>query len=162
MLTPGESNQSIFAIDPLQLELDQVFLCLKSPAASIVYLYIWSKTVLENKKSVKLSNQMIANSTGLSKSTTQRAIKTIKLNSLLRVNQTSPTATPEYFLLGNQTKENTETKSELMENVVRLVTPSEPKKVQRSPRSISHTKVHRPSFATRRRRKKRLLNSRHK
>lgn len=88
-------------IDPYQLSFEALFQLLKNPSAATVYLYVWSRTVLENKPSAHLSHQTIAQGTGLSKSTVQKAVKAVLSKGLITTRRASATATPQYFIAGS-------------------------------------------------------------
>jgi DNA-binding GntR family transcriptional regulator len=67
-----------------------------SPSAFLVYLHLWSQIAARREKSVRLSHQMIANATGLSKSAVQTAIARLLRRRLVRIHRDSVTAIPEY------------------------------------------------------------------
>ena len=67
-----------------------------SPAAFLVYLHLWSQTVGRRVKTVRLSHQMVADSTGLSKSAVQNGMRCLLRRHLVRVQRASATAVPEY------------------------------------------------------------------
>lgn len=68
----------------------------KRPSAFLVYLHIWRKTLGAGEKVASLSYQQMAESTGLSKSAVQCAVRLLKSRNLLSVTQKSATATPIY------------------------------------------------------------------
>jgi hypothetical protein len=68
----------------------------RSPSAFLVYLHLWSRTVGRREKSARLSHQMIADSTGLSKSAVQTAIRRLLRRQLVGVHRDTVTAVPEY------------------------------------------------------------------
>ena len=47
----------------------------RSPSAYLVYLHLWSQTIGRRAKSARLSHQMVASATGLSKSAAQAAMR---------------------------------------------------------------------------------------
>jgi hypothetical protein len=67
-----------------------------SPAAFLVYLHLWSQTHGRRAKTASLSHQMIADSTGLSKSAVQNGMRCLLRRHLVRANRSSVTAIPEY------------------------------------------------------------------
>jgi len=71
----------------------------RSPSAYLVYLHLWSRTIGAQAKSARLSHQMIATATGLSKSAAQAAMRRLVRRHLVSVHRASATATPEYRLL---------------------------------------------------------------
>jgi len=71
----------------------------KSPSAFLVYLHIWSQTAGKGVKSAALSHQRMAESTGLSKSAVQGAIRILSRRKLIRAAKSTVTATPEYRVL---------------------------------------------------------------
>jgi hypothetical protein len=68
----------------------------RSPAAFLVYLFLWRKTIGQGHRRVAMSYQGFADETGLSKSATQNAIRLLKRRRLVDSIASSPTATPEY------------------------------------------------------------------
>jgi hypothetical protein len=70
-----------------------------SPSAYLVYLHLWSQTAGRRAKSARLSHQMIAGATGLSKSAVQAGMRRLVRRRLVSAHRESPTATPEYRVL---------------------------------------------------------------
>jgi hypothetical protein len=70
-----------------------------SPAAFLVYLHLWSQTIGRRVKSVRLSHQMVADATGLSKSAVQNGMRCLLGRYLVRAQRASATAIPEYRVL---------------------------------------------------------------
>ena len=70
-----------------------------SPSAYLVYLHLWSQTIGRRAKSARLSHQMVASATGLSKSAAQAGMRRLLRRRLVSVHRESPTATPEYRVL---------------------------------------------------------------
>jgi DNA-binding GntR family transcriptional regulator len=68
----------------------------RSPAAFVVYLYLWRRTVGERKKAVRLSHREISVDTGLSKSAVQQALRILHRRSLVKSRREHQTATPEH------------------------------------------------------------------
>jgi CRP-like cAMP-binding protein len=71
----------------------------RSPAAFIVYLYLYARAAGTRHRSVKVSHQGIAADTGLSKSAVQSAVRRLVQRKLLRSARATPTSTPEHFVL---------------------------------------------------------------
>lgn len=71
----------------------------RSPSAYLVYLYLWSQTIGRRAKSARLSHQMMASATGLSKSAVQAGMRRLVRRRLVSVHRESVTATPEYRVL---------------------------------------------------------------
>src|SRR5437868_800269 len=67
-----------------------------SPAAFVVYLFLWRCTVGERKKRARLSHREISEETGLSKSAVQRALRILHRRSLVRSQREDRTDTPEH------------------------------------------------------------------
>lgn len=68
----------------------------RMPSAFLVYLHLWGESERQSKLSVRASHQMMAESTGLSKSAVQKGIRCLVGRKLLRAQKESPTAIPEY------------------------------------------------------------------
>jgi len=66
------------------------------PSAFLVYLHLWGESERLSSTTVRTSHQMMAESTGLSKSAVQKGIRCLVGRKLLRAQKDSPTATPEY------------------------------------------------------------------
>jgi hypothetical protein len=71
----------------------------KSPSAFLIYLHIWSQTIGKSVESAALSHQSMADSTGLSKSAVQGAVRILSRRRLIRATKATVTATPEYLVL---------------------------------------------------------------
>lgn len=71
----------------------------RSPAAFLVYLFLWSQLYRSEQKRTAASLQQIAEGTGLSKSAVQAGMKVLKRRRLVLANRRSATATPEYELV---------------------------------------------------------------
>ena len=69
-----------------------------SPAAFVVYLFLWRRTVGERKKRARLSHRTIAQETGLSKSAVQQALRILHRRSLVRSERRHQTDVPEHEL----------------------------------------------------------------
>jgi hypothetical protein len=67
-----------------------------SSAAFLVYLHLWAQTIGRRVKTAKLSHQMVAEATGLSKSAVQNGMRCLMRRHLVRVQRASATAIPEY------------------------------------------------------------------
>ena len=71
----------------------------KSPAAFLVYLFLWRLTAGTRTRGARISHKGIADETGLSKSAVQTAIRHLRRRKLIRSTRDSITATPEHFVL---------------------------------------------------------------
>ena len=71
----------------------------REPSAFIVYMHLWRRITVSQSGRVHLSHESIAEATGLSRRTVQRAIATLTRRRLIRSQRASRTATPEYSLL---------------------------------------------------------------
>jgi len=71
----------------------------RSPSAFLVYLHLWSRTAGRKEKSHRVSHQMIANATGLSKSAVQTGMRRLLRRRLVRIHRDSATAVPEYTIV---------------------------------------------------------------
>jgi DNA replication protein DnaD len=69
------------------------------PSAFLVYLHLWCESDRQLKASVKVSHQMMAEATGLSKSAVQKGIRCLVKRQLVRCRKASRTAIPEYRVL---------------------------------------------------------------
>ena len=67
-----------------------------SPAAFIVYLYLWRRTAGERRQRVRLSHREISLETGLSKSAVQQALRILHRRTLVRSKRQHETETPEH------------------------------------------------------------------
>ena len=68
----------------------------KSPSAYLIYLHIWMQTRGQGVESAPLSHQRMSESTGLSKSAVQSAVRLLKRRRLIRAQKPTVTSTPEY------------------------------------------------------------------
>lgn len=68
----------------------------RSPAAFVVYLYLWKRTLGERRKRVRLSHAQISSDTGLSKSAVQQALRILHRRGLVRSERRHQTDTPEH------------------------------------------------------------------
>ncbi len=68
----------------------------KSPSSFIVYLHIWGQTLGKGVEIAELSHQRMAESTGLSKSAVQGAVRNLLRRRLIRTHKATVTSTPEY------------------------------------------------------------------
>lgn len=71
---------------------------LADAGASIVYLYLWRRTIGFQRISVDLSHQIIADAVGLSKRTVQDAIYKLNEKGLIRTVRAYSTAIPQHFI----------------------------------------------------------------
>jgi DNA-binding GntR family transcriptional regulator len=65
-----------------------------SPAAFVVYLFLWRRTLGQRKKNVRMSHNEIARETGLSKSAVQQALRILHRRRLVRSHRAYTTDTP--------------------------------------------------------------------
>jgi phage replication O-like protein O len=70
----------------------------RTPSSFVVFLYLFRRTHGARKESARVSHQMLADATGLSKSAVQGAIKNLVRRRLLETKRASPTAVPEYVV----------------------------------------------------------------
>src|SRR5947209_14888598 len=71
----------------------------RSPAAFLVYLFLWAELYRSEEKRVAISLQRLAEGTGLSKSAIQAALRLLKRRGLVQTTRSSATAVPEYALI---------------------------------------------------------------
>ena len=71
----------------------------RSPAAFLIYLYLWHRTEAQQGRAVQASYATLALETGLSKVTAQRAIALLERRQLVGVTRSAPTAVPRYAVL---------------------------------------------------------------
>lgn len=71
----------------------------KQPAAFIVYVYLYGLAARRRWRPITASLRDIAESTGLSKSAVQSAMRVLRRRRLLATKKTHPTATPEHRIL---------------------------------------------------------------
>ena len=67
-----------------------------SPAAFVIYLYLWRRTVGERRKRVRLSHRELAEEAGLSKSAVQHALRILHRRKLVKSSRRHETDTPEH------------------------------------------------------------------
>lgn len=86
-----------------------------SPSASMIYLFLFRRSLGFHKYSVKMSHQTIAESVGLSKRAVQNALLLLNKLNIIKSSRTHKTAIPEHFIIrlkesesGMQFIENTE------------------------------------------------------
>lgn len=70
-----------------------------SPAAFVVYLYLWHRVEAAAGRAVQCSYATIALETGLSRVTAQRAVALLERRQLIGVTSASRTAVPSYRVL---------------------------------------------------------------
>lgn len=70
----------------------------RSPAAFLVYLFLWAELYRTEQKRVPASLQRLSEGTGLSKSAVQAALRLLKRRGLVQATKSSATAVPEYAL----------------------------------------------------------------
>jgi DNA-binding MarR family transcriptional regulator len=71
----------------------------RSPAAFVVYLYLYCAAERSREGTVDISHARLAESTGLSKSAVQVAVKRLVNRKLMKMSLASKTAVPEYTVL---------------------------------------------------------------
>ncbi len=71
----------------------------RAPSAFLVYLHLWRLSGSVPGSKVPVSLQTIAESTGLSKSAVQNAMRRLLARRLVSSHKHSPTAIPEYRVL---------------------------------------------------------------
>jgi predicted transcriptional regulator len=71
----------------------------RSPSAFIVFVHLWRHTHGANRPVVHQSHMQIADSTGISKSSVQAAIRRLARRRLISVKKPSRTARPQYTVL---------------------------------------------------------------
>ena len=71
----------------------------RSPAAFLVYLFLWRRTRGQSAAAVRLSHRDIAEDTGLSKSAVQSALRILHRRGLVKSKQRHQTDTPEHAVL---------------------------------------------------------------
>jgi DNA-binding MarR family transcriptional regulator len=71
----------------------------RSPASYLVYLCIYRHTHAENRPSAAISYSVLAEATGLSKRSVQKAVARLLERRLIRKRQAGPTVTPIYTAL---------------------------------------------------------------
>lgn len=69
-----------------------------SPAAFVVYLFLWRRSMSEPKKRVRFSHRDIAQETGLSKSAVQQAFRILHRRKLVTSTRRHETDTPEHIV----------------------------------------------------------------
>src|SRR3954452_1616822 len=70
-----------------------------SPAAFIVYLFLWGRVAGERSKKTRLSHNQIAPETGLSKSAVQGPLRTLHRRKLIVSERRHQTDTPSHRVL---------------------------------------------------------------
>jgi CRP-like cAMP-binding protein len=71
----------------------------RSPAAFVVYLYLWRRVSLSPRGDVQVSYATIAVDTGLSRITAQRAVALLRRRRLISSKSESRTSVPKYAVL---------------------------------------------------------------
>lgn len=71
----------------------------RTPSAFLVYLWLSSKTQTRRSRTTAASLQMIANATGLSKSSVSNALKHLRRRRLVETKREGPTAVPVHKVL---------------------------------------------------------------
>jgi hypothetical protein len=83
----------------------------RSPAAFLVYLFLWSQLYRAEEKRLAVSLQQIAEGTGLSKSAVQAGMRILQRRRLVAVTRKSKTSIPEYELLRHWMKRRAKAQS---------------------------------------------------
>jgi hypothetical protein len=68
----------------------------RRPAAFLLYLFLWYRTVGSDVRSLKISHQQMAGATGLSRRAVQDSVKWLVRRRLLRMHRAYRTAVPLY------------------------------------------------------------------
>jgi hypothetical protein len=76
----------------------------RAPTAFLVYLVLWTALYRSEQRKVAISLGQLSESTGLSKSGVQKAIRILKRRGLILIRKTSETAVPEYELVRHWVK----------------------------------------------------------
>jgi DNA-binding FadR family transcriptional regulator len=71
----------------------------RAPNAFLIYLVIWSRLFRLGDRRAALSLRQLAESSGLSKSAVQQAVRHLKRRGLVVIHKAAPTAVPEYELV---------------------------------------------------------------
>ena len=71
----------------------------RSPAAFLVYLFLWTELYRSEQKRIPASLQRLSEGTGLSKSSVQAALRLLKRRGLIQATKHSATSVPEYALV---------------------------------------------------------------
>src|ERR1043166_6757098 len=70
----------------------------RKPAAFVVYLYLWYRTLGADLRTVRISHQKLASATGLSKSAVLQSIRWLARRHLMRSHREKTTSVPQYTL----------------------------------------------------------------
>lgn len=71
----------------------------RQPSAFLVYLCLWRRTIGSRVRAAHLSLRQLSESTGLSKSGVQSALRLLARRKLIRIERALPTAVPAYIVL---------------------------------------------------------------
>jgi hypothetical protein len=71
----------------------------RAPTAFLVYLVLWTALFRSEQRRVALSLSQLSESSGLSKSGVQKAIRILKRRGLVAIRKSSATGVPEYELV---------------------------------------------------------------
>ena len=71
----------------------------RAPTAFLVYLALWAALYRSEERRVAISLSQLSESTGLSKSGVQKAIRILKRRKLVAIRKSSATGVPEYELI---------------------------------------------------------------
>ena len=95
MRTAGQVPVDPYVIDSLMPDLVGHD---RQPSAFIVYLYLWRRTRSGVTRTVA-SYQMMADGTGLSKSSVQSAVQALVQRRLIEVRRATPTSAPSFAMV---------------------------------------------------------------
>jgi len=71
----------------------------RAPGAFLVYIVLWTALYREEQRHVALSLRQLAESSGLSKSSVQAAIRLLQRRALIKISKSAATAVPQYELV---------------------------------------------------------------
>jgi hypothetical protein len=95
MRTTGHVTVDPYVIDSLMPDLVGHD---RKPSTFIVYLYLWRRTRSAATRAVA-SYQMMADGTGLSKSSVQSAVRALVRRKLVEVRRSTPTSAPSFSMV---------------------------------------------------------------
>ena len=77
---------------------DSLLPSIENPAAALLYLYLWRRTIGFQKLSVELSHQILSDAVGISKRTVQEAIALLNDKGLVKTTRAYSTAIPRHTI----------------------------------------------------------------
>jgi DNA-binding MarR family transcriptional regulator len=83
----------------------------RSPGAFLVYIVLWTELYRTEQRRATMSLRRLSESTGLSKSAVQAALRLLKKRGLVVAAKRSPTAIPEYELIRHWLRRRAQRKS---------------------------------------------------